>query len=174
MFRDWCGRSVLYAAARSSPSWSVNRPGQTLGDAVLPADPLDQHLGRAGLDEPSGKHGPVIRHNLVGDAVQEGAGGHIELPQLHRARVFPPFVVLPPALPGLRLSGRCGPVPGRPWSGDGAVAAAVHLKHQPLRTPLRVSPAQLADRRLHIGRDLPRMGMTLWLRSAKPDGPSSR
>jgi hypothetical protein len=30
-------------------------PGQPLGDAVLPAGPLEHHLGRAGLPEPAGE-----------------------------------------------------------------------------------------------------------------------
>ena len=34
-------------------------PGQPLGDAVLAADPLEQHLGRAGLAEPAGEHHAV-------------------------------------------------------------------------------------------------------------------
>jgi hypothetical protein len=39
--------------------------GQPLGDAVLAADPLEQDLGRAGLDEPPGKHGAVIREHFL-------------------------------------------------------------------------------------------------------------
>lgn len=176
-------------------------PGQPVGDAVLPADPLEQHLSRAGLDEPPGKHGAVVaehflrhpvdrhgvdecladgprggsHHGFSDDAVpgvvidpghglhlaaagQECAGSDIELPQLHRGRAFPPLVVLPSALPGLRFDQAVAdqdPVNRR--AGHGAVAAPVHLEHQPLRTPLRVSTAQLADRRLHLGRDLPRV-----------------
>jgi hypothetical protein len=34
-------------------------PGEPMGDAVLPADPLKQHHRRAGPDEPPGKHRPV-------------------------------------------------------------------------------------------------------------------
>jgi hypothetical protein len=30
-------------------------PGQPVGDGVLPQDPLEQHLGRAGLAEPAGE-----------------------------------------------------------------------------------------------------------------------
>jgi hypothetical protein len=30
-------------------------PGEPMGDAVLPQDPLEQHLGRAGLAEPAGE-----------------------------------------------------------------------------------------------------------------------
>jgi hypothetical protein len=37
------------------------------------------------------------------------------------------------------------------------VAAAVHLEDKPFRPPLRVSAAQLADRGLNTGGDLPRM-----------------
>ena len=43
--------------------------GQPLGDAVLPADPLEQHLGRAGLDEPAGKHRAVIGEHFLGHPV---------------------------------------------------------------------------------------------------------
>ena len=46
-------------------------------------------------------------------------------------------------------------------SGNGAMATPVHLEHQPFRPPLGVSTAQLANRRLHLGRDLPWMGMNL-------------
>jgi len=38
---------------------------------------------------------------------------------------------------------------------------AVHLEYQPFRAPARMSPAQLTDRRLHLSRGLPRMGMDL-------------
>ena len=169
-------------------------PGEPLGDAVLPADPLEQHLGRAGLDEPPGKDGPVIRQDFLGhpvgahgvkegladrpgggpqhgpgdDAVpgmiidpgddlhltavsQERARGDVHLPQLHRDRAFPPLVVLPPAPARLRLDQAVAdqhPVDRR--AGHGAVAAAVHLEHQPLRPPPRMRTAQLADRRLQL------------------------
>ena len=183
------------------------RPGPSPpgGDAVLPADPLEQHLGRAGLDEPAGEHGAVIGEYLLGhpvdghrlhespadrpgggpphrggdDAVpgmvidpghdlhlgsvgEKSAGGHVQLPQLHRHRPFPPHVVLPPAAPRPRLDQLVAdqhPVHRGP--GHHAVAAAAHLEHQPFRTPLAMRPAQLAHRRLQLRRDLPRMGMDL-------------
>jgi hypothetical protein len=89
---------------------------------------------------------------------QERAGGDIQLPQLHRDRAFPPLLVLPPALAGLRLDQPVAdqdPVDRR--AGNRTVAAAVHLEYQPLRPPFRVLAAQLADRGLQLGRDLPRM-----------------
>jgi len=102
-------------------------------------------------------------HDLHLDAAGEKrAGGHVQLPQLHRHRPFPPGIVLPPAAPrpGLdQLVADQHPVHRGP--GHRAQAAAAHLEHQPLRPPLAVRPAQLADRRLQLGRDLPRMSMDL-------------
>lgn len=91
MFRDWCGRLVLYSSryassaacnasmlsngpgsaavrstetgadARSPRWWSVRWAWSVVGDAVLPADPLEQHGCWAGLHEPPGKHCAVVR-----------------------------------------------------------------------------------------------------------------
>ena len=40
-------------------------PGQPVGDAVLPQDPLEQHLGRAGLAKPAGELLTVIGQDLL-------------------------------------------------------------------------------------------------------------
>src|SRR4051812_39320200 len=96
MSRDWCGRSVLYSARNAStaacavfrsgqtPTWSSssrcgvwpNRSafpvvvGVWLGvagnDAVLPADPLEHHLSRAGPGEPVDELLAIVGEHLVG------------------------------------------------------------------------------------------------------------
>ena len=40
-------------------------PGQPVGDAVLPQDPLEHHLGRAGLAEPAGELLAVVGQDLL-------------------------------------------------------------------------------------------------------------
>jgi hypothetical protein len=45
------------------------RLGQQLLDAVLAADPLEQHLRGAGLAEPAGEHLAVVGQHLIGDAI---------------------------------------------------------------------------------------------------------
>jgi hypothetical protein len=180
--------------------------GQPVGDAVLPADLVKQHLHwHAGFVEPAGEHLAVVGQHFLGHPVnahciherqahrpgggphdrlgndaepgmvidpghdlhlgatsQKGAGGHIELPQLHRSAAFPAAIVLPPAAPRHRLDQPVadqGPVDRR--AGNGAVATAAHLKHQPPRTPLRMRPPELTDQLLDLGRDAPRMVMDL-------------
>jgi hypothetical protein len=178
---------------------------EPLDDAVLPADPLEQHLSRTGLDEPASKYRAVVAEDFLGHAIdghgiqegladrpgsgpdhgfsdnavpgmivdaghdlhlaavgQERARRHIKLPQLHRDRAFPPLVVLPPALTGPRFDQAVADKhPVDRGASYRAVPAAVHLEHQPLRPPLRMSPSQLADRRLHLRHGLPRMLMNL-------------
>ena len=112
--------------------------GEPVGDAVLPADLVEQHLHRhAGLVEPAGEHLAVVGQDFLGDPVgahriherqahrpgssphdrlgedaepgmiidpghdldlgaadEERAGGHVQLPQLHRGGPFPPPVIL--------------------------------------------------------------------------------
>jgi hypothetical protein len=177
-------------------------PGQPLGDAVLAADPLEQHLGRAGLAEPPGELLAIVGQHLLGDAVnshrgqerrahrpaggphhdggdhaepgmvinpgddlafaavrQEHAGGHVQLPQLHRLLPLPPLVVLAAAL---ALTGRHQatadqhPVDRRPGR-QRAHPRLAQLEQQPSRTPPRMCPAQLADQRLNLGIQLPRL-----------------
>jgi hypothetical protein len=117
--------------------------GQPLSDAVLPADPLEQHLRRARLAETPGELLAVVRQHFSGHPVfahrlherrahrpaggaqddrgnhavpgvvidpgndlalaaagQEQAGGHIQLPQLHRRRALPPDVLVAAPAPG--------------------------------------------------------------------------
>ena len=122
--------------------------GEAVGDAVLPADLVEQHLRRhARLVEPAGEHLAVVCQHLLGHPVgahrlherqahraggrppdrlgygaepgmvidpgddlhlgavgQECAGGHVQLPQLHRSATFPAPVVLAPSAPWLRLN----------------------------------------------------------------------
>src|SRR5262249_23573592 len=90
------------------------------------------------------------------------AGGHIQLPQLHRDAAFPAAVVLAPAAPRRRLDqpiANQGAVNGR--AGHLAKPAAVHLEHQPPRPPLGVAAPKLADRFLNLGGNPPRMVMDL-------------
>ena len=91
---------------------------------------------------------------------QKGAGGHVQLPQLHRHLGAP--TAHSPAACGAATSARsagCESHPVHRGPGHRAQAATAHLEHQPLRAPFPVCPAQLADRRLQLSRDLPRMGM---------------
>ena len=177
--------------------------GQPVGDAVLPADPVEHHLDRdAWLAEPAGEHlavgqhflrypvdahraherlahrpGSCPQHRFGDDAEpgmviqpghdlglcaigQKGASGHVQLPQLHRHRPFPPPVILAAPPPGRRLDQPVadqGAVHRRP--GHGAIATAVHLEHQPTRTPPGMHAAQLADCFLDLSGDPPRMAM---------------
>jgi hypothetical protein len=118
--------------------------GEAVSDAVLPADPVKQHLHRhTGLVEPAGEHLPLnvgqhllghpvdahricerqahrtgsSPHDRLGEHAEPGmiidpghdlhlgavdekrAGGHIQLPQLHRSAAFPAAVILAPAAP---------------------------------------------------------------------------
>jgi len=50
-------------------------PGEAVGDAVLPQDPLEQHLGRAGLAEPACELGAVEFLLIVKVAGWVEAGG---------------------------------------------------------------------------------------------------
>src|ERR1017187_54021 len=125
------------------------------GRAVCPHDRCgDDAVSEVIVDSGHDLHLPAVG--------EERAGGDIKLPELHSDRAFPPLAVLPPALTGLRLD---QPVADQDPVDRGAfhsaVAAAVHLEHQPLRPPLWMGPAQLADRSFQIGGDLPRMLMDL-------------
>jgi hypothetical protein len=177
------------------------RPGQPLGDAVLPANPLEQHLRRAGLAKPASELLAIVRqhfsghpinahrlherraHRPAGGAINDGgdhavpgvivdpgddlafaaagqeqAGRHIELPQLHRRRAFPPDVLVaaPPARrrPDQPVA-RQHPVNG--GAGQTRITAAAHLEDQAARPPAEVGPAQLANQRLSLRRDPPRV-----------------
>ena len=57
-------------------------PGQPLGDAVLPADPLEQHLRRAGLAETPGELLAIVRQHFSGHPVVRIASTNAE----HTAR----------------------------------------------------------------------------------------
>jgi hypothetical protein len=50
-------------------------PGEPLGDAVLPADPLEQHLDRLRPGMPAGELLPVVRQDLERDPVAAHRGG---------------------------------------------------------------------------------------------------
>lgn len=56
----WC----CIPCARRRP-----RLGQPLGDAVLPADPLEQHLRRPGPAEPPGELPAIVAEHFAGDPV---------------------------------------------------------------------------------------------------------
>jgi hypothetical protein len=189
--------------------------GEAVGDAVLPADLVEQHLHRhTRLVEPAGEHLGVVGQHFLGHPVgahrvherqahrpggrphdrrgedaepgmvidpgndlhlgavnQECAGGHIELPQLHRGAAFPAPVVLAAAPPRLRLD---QPVADQGAVDAGAghlVAAAAHLEYQPAWTPLRVPAAKLADQLLGLGRDAPGMVMDLVAAVLQPRDP---
>ena len=175
--------------------------GQPLGDAVLPADPLEQHLSRAGPAEPAGELLAVVGEHLGGDPVlghrggerqadrpgggphddggddaepgvvvdpgddlalaavgQEQARGHVHLPQLHRRRALPAAVLVPAPAPRHRLDQVVAdqdPVNRRP--GDTRVTPALQLEDQAARTPAAVRGAQVADHRLDLGADPPRV-----------------
>ena len=94
----------------------------------------------------------------LGAAGQEGTGGHVQLPQLHRSAAFPAAVILAPAAARLRLDQAVAdqrPVDRRAC--NGAISAAVHLEHQPPRAPRRVRPPQFTDRFFDLGGDAPGM-----------------
>ena len=110
----------------------------------------------------------------LGAAGQEGTGGHVQLPQLHRSAAFPAAVVLTPSPPGLRLD---QPVADQGAVNGGAghlVAAAPHLEHQPARPPLGMAAPQLAHELLDPGGNAPGMVMHPVAAVSRPAMPSCR
>ena len=136
-------------------------------------------------DRPGGRTHDRRRQNAVTGVVidasddlhlpaigKKGAGGDIHLPQLHRYRAFPPLAVPPPAAPGPGLDRAIADQhPVDRGAGHCAQAAAIHLEHQPLGTPPPMSPAQLADNRLQLGRDLPLMRVHLMAAISQAERP---
>ena len=101
-------------------------------------------------------------HDLhFGAAGDKGAGGHIQLPQLHRSAAFPAAVILAPAPPRLRLDQAAADQRPVDAGAGHLVATAAHLEHQPPRPPLRMAAPQLTDQLLDPGRDSPGMVMDL-------------
>jgi hypothetical protein len=97
-------------------------------------------------------------HLALTAAGQEQAGTHIQLPQLHRRRTFPPNVLITAPAARDRLDELVTdkhPVnrgPGQAW-----IPTAVQLEDQAARPPPGVGPAQLANQRLNLRRNPPRM-----------------
>ena len=175
------------------------RLGQPVDDAVVPADPVEQHL--PALAEPVGELLAIVSEDFPGhpegaqrggerqaDGPPGGPGHHrgdhavpgmiidpghdlglspvgqerpaddVQLPQRHRLIPLPPQVAVLRPLPGARLDQPVPdqhPVDAHPRRRRDHPGLA-QLMRQPQRTPLRMLPAHLAHRRLHLRRCLMR------------------